>query len=43
MTLRDIPETLKSVEHLENIKKARQEAEAYIKAVLEDKNDESKG
>ncbi|MBK6821047.1 MAG: hypothetical protein IPG85_16210 [Bacteroidetes bacterium] len=42
--LKAVPEQLTSVETLDKISKARQEAEAYINSLLEkDENDESKG
>lgn len=42
--LKAIPEQLTSVETLNKLSKAREEAEAYIKSLLEsDENDESKG
>lgn len=42
MTISEIPETLKDSEKLEKLSKARQEAESYIKLLLENNNDESK-
>lgn len=43
MRLSEIPETLTSIENLDKITKARQDAEAYIKSLLENNDNESKG
>lgn len=43
MAISEVPETLKSIDNLDRISKARQEAEAYIKSLLENGNNASKG
>ncbi|WP_348800125.1 hypothetical protein [Flavobacterium adhaerens] len=43
MRMMETPENLTSIDSLEKIAKARQDAEAYIKSLLENGNDESKG
>lgn len=42
MMILDVPETLKSTDELQKIEKAREEADAYIKMLLEQKKDENK-
>lgn len=43
MRISEVPENLTSIDSLEKIEKARQDAEAYIKTLLEKGNDERKG
>lgn len=42
LRISEVPESLTSVDTLDNITKAKQDAEAYIRSLLENGNDESK-
>ena len=43
LRISEVPESLISIDNLDKISKARQDAEAYIKSLLEKESDERKG